>query len=862
MRNLLLIHLESLNYVNYQVNKNRFPTLQNWEKKSISFSKYFSTATSTLMMMSDLAYGGMLQNEPCDSICANLYKYFYKSSLLDDLIEKYMVKVIAYPKDESNDTSSCNLRHFIGYHVEVEEAESYELYLQNLDNCMTDKKPFAIWACNWSSNISYNYSLENVEQQSGLERWENGFVFLDQCVKDILNILEKKKLLKYTTIIFYGDHGDDIFSHGKHYGLTHAIEPYEALIHTPFWIYDSRLESKEINVLFDTTRVRELVQNLLDLPEDKLSTNDIAIPELKCSLARNVYAAQKVRELSFHKAYSLTDGKFLFLVSNQGMELYHIGMDPACQHNLLDYFDFDGKNLLINDAAYNRMKYHFLSLVDNKAILQIKNIFRDFRMQLMKKVKNFYEYADSENFLIDIGWDNIHYGLEEKERREKEKLETGQAIFKSVNKILNSIQINKLAIYGGIDSELDLIYKDIEKCKISSLEDAVKYKVIYISLKMWDELLNLVPWIIQNKKDITIIIYVRDGKAPNDELKTLLNTTYIYYDKVLLKGTICFMGKVFEYLNESTVPENFKVLAILCFRNTTEALEETIKYFLTEKIDIYLVNCCSNSKSYEIIESYKEKYQERVFVGRFLDKEEHVSGVLCHLREDEKIKISKNYHWYIYLDYEGILKSPWDKQNLRKSIFYIDSLGFNLIDYTIKSLNLLKIDSLNRNIDCFEFHNSVTPISDIRIWKKSSMADLKKTEKIRFQIKNPKIFPLRFLEYSNFQKDVYEKNKMSYKEEFEVYRRYLKGKKIILYGAGNYGKYFYERLSHHIDIIAWVDRDYLYMPWYCCRKIQSPDCIGNLDFDKIFIAIVNERIRQKVRDMILQLGIEEKKIFE
>lgn len=72
MRNLLLVHLESLNYIVYQANKTIFPTLRYWEQRSLSFCNYFSTATSTMMVLSDLAYGGILQNEPCESLTDGL----------------------------------------------------------------------------------------------------------------------------------------------------------------------------------------------------------------------------------------------------------------------------------------------------------------------------------------------------------------------------------------------------------------------------------------------------------------------------------------------------------------------------------------------------------------------------------------------------------------------------------------------------------------------------------------------------------------------------------------------------------------------------------------------------------------------
>lgn len=418
MRNIVFIHLESLNYMNYQMNKRLFPTLQKWEQQSLSFSRYFSTATSTLMVVSDLAYGGMLQNEPCDSLTGSLEKYCYKDSLLDGLKKGgYKVKAASYPINTAGDVISCNERHFIGYTVEMEELESNKMYLQFLEDAMTEKSPFAVWACNYVSNVNYNCYTENAGRQTGLERWESGYSCMDRCVNDLLGILERKDLLKHTTIIFYGDHGDDLFAHGKHRGLMHAIEPYEALIHTPFWIYDSRFAPGDVEALIDTTDIREIVEHLLNLPEQKLGLESLALPSRKYSLARNVYAAQKVRETSFHKAYSLTDGRFLFLAGDQGMELYHIGMDVSCQHNLLDYFDFDGSILSLNRAAYGRMKFHFPYVLDEDALLQIEQTFYEYRKQLMSETENIYKYADCGQLPLEIEFHRIHYGWEERERR-------------------------------------------------------------------------------------------------------------------------------------------------------------------------------------------------------------------------------------------------------------------------------------------------------------------------------------------------------------------------------------------------------------------------------------------------------------
>lgn len=423
MRNLLLIHLESLNYTGYRTNRHMFPTLWEWEKKSLSFTKYFSTATSTLMVVSDIVYGGMLQYERCDTMISGLDQYCYKSSLLDDLKRGgYQVKAINYPVTPESDVGKANERHFTGFDVMMEGAETYEPYIQVLDDFMTAEAPFAVLACNYIGNIGYYKYLKRTGQRTGFDFWESSCIQRDQCVKDLMDILERKGLLENTTVIFYGDHGDDICAHGKHQGLLHVFEPYASLIHTPFWIYDSRLAPGEMDALLDATDIRPLIEKLLgaeDRADECLNPEDWGLPYRKYSMARSDYAAQKVRERSFHKGYSLTDGTFLFMAGDQGMELYHIWMDEGCQHNLLDYFDFEQGVLSLNEGAYNSMKFHIKYLLDRGALAKIEEIFYEFRKQLIQEAGKLYQYADCPYFDLEIDCENIHYGWEERERRAK-----------------------------------------------------------------------------------------------------------------------------------------------------------------------------------------------------------------------------------------------------------------------------------------------------------------------------------------------------------------------------------------------------------------------------------------------------------
>jgi hypothetical protein len=96
------------------------------------------------------------------------------------------------------------------------------------------------------------------------------------------------------------------------------MEPYAALIHTPFWIYDSRFMPETIETLIDTTDIWRIAEQLLGLPEQKLDVKVLTMPTRKFSLARNVYAAQKNRKKLSIRHIALQMAFFCFLREIRG----------------------------------------------------------------------------------------------------------------------------------------------------------------------------------------------------------------------------------------------------------------------------------------------------------------------------------------------------------------------------------------------------------------------------------------------------------------------------------------------------------------------------------------------------------------
>lgn len=86
--------------------------------------------------------------------------------------------------------------------------------------------------------------------------------------------------------------------------------------------------------------------------------------------------------------------------------------------------------------------------------------------------------------------------------------------------------------------------------------------------------------------------------------------------------------------------------------------------------------------------------------------------------------------------------------------------------------------------------------------------------------------------------------------------------KLAIYGAGNYGKKIYMKLSENerfknVDVVLWVDKNYKELGY----PVQSIEKLSVIESDYIIIGIVDENIVCQVKEYIVKLGIDERKII-
>ena len=251
----------------------------------------------------------------------------------------------------------------------------------------------------------------------------------------------------------------------------------------------------------------------------------------------------------------------------------------------------------------------------------------------------------------------------------------------------------------------------------------------------------------------------------------------------------------------------------------------------------------------------------------------------------EQITLETDYNWYIHHNVDEIKVIPWQNRNLREAIYYVDKLSFNVIENMVIDFKLIQHNDKNTFMydGYFDFRHYHVNFPQRKTWKKGKSIDLKATDGNIARIEEPRIFPLTVLSL-HYDVDKFEKFPINLNasiwnnfyvplfmgcgiqmdkngERFDVYTKYFSGKKVVLYGAGKYGTYCYEKLSKEAEIVAWIDRDFVYMPWICCKDISALDCIYGLEFDAVLIAIENSNIWLEVKDMLIAMGIPSKKIY-
>lgn len=382
MKNLILFHMESVSNVIFKLNEDYFPNLYKWRKYFQNYMNYYSTATSTVMVMADLFFGDMSVFEQSDYL-EDIYSISYNRKTIFEYLNAFGYSTQAFYYGYNDKKRNNRLNNVINKGGTGWTGDDITDFLQSFI-CFTQEEPFAIFIEENVSHIKYDGKrLEKRNKPESVCRKER-YQAMDETVGKVLEQLEAGNLLDDTVVVLYGDHGDEYWFHGFHEGYTHAIEPYTSLIHCPLFVLNGMREAKINSQLISTTDIFNLILNELGIEKRKIGSEYI--------ISRNLFARQKRKADIFNKGYSITNGNYTLLLTRKGLSMFENEMDQYNLNNVLDFFRLKRSRLEYNSKFESMISDHYKGVMTQAEQNEIEKQFEILRKRL-------YEYIAEYDFL-------------------------------------------------------------------------------------------------------------------------------------------------------------------------------------------------------------------------------------------------------------------------------------------------------------------------------------------------------------------------------------------------------------------------------------------------------------------------------
>lgn len=377
MKNIVIVHMESLSNYIFNMHREFFPFLNNLMKKGVSYKNYYSTATSTLMVITDLFFGDTSIFEKSDFL-EDLYTIDVNKKSVFSVLEEqgYFTKFYFYGYTGKERDSFFKLGDIISHNSYAWGDDDSDKFVAEIsEDIKSTDKPFALFVEDYYSHIAYSGYRKNESCNGEKEAFADRYCEIDRTLLRTYEAVEKAGKLQDTVFVIYGDHGDEYWFHGFHGGYTHAIEPRESVCHCPLVVWNAGMNEGETkDELLSTKDIYNICLNLA-LGEKKVIANNYVF-------MRNLFARQKKYAKMFNKAYAVTDGDYFLLRTMKGFSLYINSIDPMSCTNVLSFFSYKGGKLNYYSDFNYCVSGHYKNFMSENIIREIEEEFYELKREL------------------------------------------------------------------------------------------------------------------------------------------------------------------------------------------------------------------------------------------------------------------------------------------------------------------------------------------------------------------------------------------------------------------------------------------------------------------------------------------------
>ena len=198
--------------------------------------------------------------------------------------------------------------------------------------------------------------------------------------------------------------------------------------------------------------------------------------------------------------------------------------------------------------------------------------------------------------------------------------------------------------------------------------------------------------------------------------------------------------------------EPVSVLAIVHCYNERDILAEVVGHLLVQGVDVQLVDNWSTDGSWELILELAGAHPERVVAKRFPDQPSSTYEWEKQLEYTTQSAAGSHYDWIMHYDADELRESPWPGVTLAAALAFVDSQGYNAVDFTVIDFRPVRSDPqltlpIQEQLPFFEFGRRPGHFEQIKAWKNQPgvAVELATTGGHRADFSGRRVFPLKFL---------------------------------------------------------------------------------------------------------------------
>jgi hypothetical protein len=386
-KNLVFLHLESISNTILWQYRPELATVWQLMQQSYRYTRYFSSSVSTDTVLDEMLFGA---SDAYDGAPLYSQRHDLSNPALRNNMKMNNIASFAY-------MAGFGYFNFIEYPWCNGIESPTHLYHPDLNYVVARMKekmrdydakgiPFVVHFRVCVSHMAYDDPVK-IQAKTFSERFRLGYLRQDQAVNMALSSLIELGLLEKSVLVCYGDHGDELWSHGLNKGYCHATIPYASLCNVPLFIYEHGCPPGESDRLVSTIDIREsLIRRIVpdydpaeislgnplknrigwSIPAPPGWPDSGCLPPFRQTPFDGIDAFNETRDLAFTqnlfalqleysdleqgltKGYSVTDGTYRVVVSSGGrnsksggIEFFCDRLDPFNSRNLLDFFKLD-----------------------------------------------------------------------------------------------------------------------------------------------------------------------------------------------------------------------------------------------------------------------------------------------------------------------------------------------------------------------------------------------------------------------------------------------------------------------------------------------------------------------------------------